>query len=78
MEELGRVDVLVSNAAFQMTHQPLEEISDEERDHTLAVNLSAMFRLCKAAVPRRPGTDMHVHLPIRNMISYWRVKWCVE
>ena len=51
VEELGRVDVLVSNAAFQMTHQSLEEISDEEWDHTLAVNLSAMFRLCKAALP---------------------------
>ena len=51
VEELGRVDVLVSNAAFQMTHQSLEEISDEEWDHTLAVNLSAMFRLCKAAIP---------------------------
>ena len=51
VEELGRVDVLVSNAAFQMSHQSLEEISDEEWDHTLAVNLSAMFRLCKAAIP---------------------------
>ena len=51
VEELGRVDVLVSNAAFQMSHQSLEEISDEEWDHTLAVNLSAMFRLCKAALP---------------------------
>ena len=51
VEELGRVDVLVSNAAFQMSHQSLEEISDEEWDHTLAVNLTAMFRLCKAALP---------------------------
>ena len=51
VEELDRVDILVSNAAFQMTHQSLEEISDEEWDHTLAVNLSAMFRLCKAALP---------------------------
>ena len=55
VEELGRVDVLVSNAAFQMTHQSLEEISDEEWDHTLAVNLTAMFRLCKAALPHMPA-----------------------
>jgi NAD(P)-dependent dehydrogenase (short-subunit alcohol dehydrogenase family) len=55
VDELGRVDVLVSNAAFQMTHQSLEEISDEEWDHTLAVNLSAMFRLCKAAIPHMPA-----------------------
>jgi NAD(P)-dependent dehydrogenase (short-subunit alcohol dehydrogenase family) len=55
VDELGRVDVLVSNAAFQMTHQSLEEISDEEWDHTLAVNLSAMFPLCKAALPHMPA-----------------------
>jgi hypothetical protein len=55
VQELGRVDVLVSNAAFQMTHQSLEEISAEEWDHTLAVNLTAMFRLCKAAIPHMPA-----------------------
>src|SRR5579884_3092258 len=46
--QFGRVDILVSNAAFQMTHEDLTEISDEEWDHTLALNLSAMFHLCKA------------------------------
>lgn len=55
VQELGRVDVLVSNAAFQMAHESLEEISDEEWDHTLAVNLTAMFRLCKAAIPHMPA-----------------------
>jgi NAD(P)-dependent dehydrogenase (short-subunit alcohol dehydrogenase family) len=47
----GRVDVLVHNAAFQMTHETLEEISDAEWDHTLATNISAMFHLVKAALP---------------------------
>ena len=57
--EFGRIDVLVSNAAFQMSHDSLEEISDEEWDHTLATNLSAMFHLCKAAVPHmRPGASI--------------------
>jgi NAD(P)-dependent dehydrogenase (short-subunit alcohol dehydrogenase family) len=57
--EFGRIDVLVSNAAFQMSHNSLEEISDEEWDHTLATNLSAMFYLCKAAVPHmRPGASI--------------------
>jgi len=49
--ELGRLDVLVNNAAFQMSHESLEEIPDEEWDHTLAVNLSALFHVTKAAVP---------------------------
>jgi NAD(P)-dependent dehydrogenase (short-subunit alcohol dehydrogenase family) len=51
VEEFGRVDVLVNNAAFQMSHDSLEEVSDEEWDHTLAVNLSAMFTLTKDAIP---------------------------
>jgi NAD(P)-dependent dehydrogenase (short-subunit alcohol dehydrogenase family) len=51
VSELGGVDVLVNNAAYQMTHETLEEISDEEWDHTLATNLSAYFHLVKAALP---------------------------
>lgn len=51
VDELGRVDVLVCNAAFQMSHETLEEISDEEWDFTLATNVSAMFHLVKAALP---------------------------
>lgn len=59
VEEFGRVDVLVSNAAFQMTHEELGEISDEGWDYTWAVNLSAMFHLCKAALPHmRPGSSI--------------------
>jgi NAD(P)-dependent dehydrogenase (short-subunit alcohol dehydrogenase family) len=54
VEEFGKVDVLVNNAAFQMTHETLDEVSDDEWDHTLAVNLSAMFTLCKDAIPHMP------------------------
>ncbi|MGY1695910.1 SDR family oxidoreductase [Geodermatophilus sp. SYSU D00814] len=55
VEEFGKVDVLVNNAAFQMTHETLEEVPDEEWDHTLATNLTAMFVLCKDAVPHMPS-----------------------
>jgi NAD(P)-dependent dehydrogenase (short-subunit alcohol dehydrogenase family) len=59
VEEFGRVDILVNNAAFQMTHPTLDGISDEEWDHTVAVNLSAMFILCKAAIPHmQPGASI--------------------
>jgi NAD(P)-dependent dehydrogenase (short-subunit alcohol dehydrogenase family) len=54
--EFGRLDVLVANAAYQMTYESLEEISDEDWDRTLATNLSALFHLAKAAVPHMgPG-----------------------
>jgi len=50
-EAFGRIDVLVNNAAFQMARQSLEEIPDEEWDHTFATNITAIFHLCKAALP---------------------------
>jgi NAD(P)-dependent dehydrogenase (short-subunit alcohol dehydrogenase family) len=52
LDQLGGIDILVSNAAYQMTRESLTEISDEEWDYTLATNLSALFHLAKAAVPR--------------------------
>jgi NAD(P)-dependent dehydrogenase (short-subunit alcohol dehydrogenase family) len=51
VEAFGRVDILVNNAAYQMTRETVEEISDEEWVHTFDVNITAMFRLVKAALP---------------------------
>ncbi|MCF5570452.1 SDR family oxidoreductase, partial [Pseudomonas sp. PA-3-11C] len=39
------------NAAFQMTYQSLEDIPDEDWVKTFNVNITAMFRICKAALP---------------------------
>jgi NAD(P)-dependent dehydrogenase (short-subunit alcohol dehydrogenase family) len=59
IDECGRLDVLVSNAAFQMDHPTLEEIPDEEWDRTLAINMSAFFHLVKAALPHlKPGASI--------------------
>jgi NAD(P)-dependent dehydrogenase (short-subunit alcohol dehydrogenase family) len=59
VEAFGRVDVLVNNAAFQMSHDSLEEIPDDEWDYTFKVNITAMFHLCKAAVPHmKPGSSI--------------------
>ena len=55
VEAFGKVDILVNNAAFQMTHPTLEEVSDEEWDHTVATNLTAMFVLTRAAIPHMPS-----------------------
>lgn len=55
VDEFGGIDVLVSNAAFQMTHQSLDEISDEEWDYTFRLNVGAYFTLVKAAVPHMPA-----------------------
>lgn len=59
VDELGGIDVLVSNAAFQMTRESITDIPDEEWDYTLATNLSALFHLTKAAVPHlAPGSSI--------------------
>jgi NAD(P)-dependent dehydrogenase (short-subunit alcohol dehydrogenase family) len=56
VKRFGRCDILVNNAAFQMTHQSLEEFSSEEWDRTFKTNIYSMFYLAKAAVPHmKPG-----------------------
>ena len=50
VEELGRIDILVSNVAIR-PHKPFLEISDEEWLHILNVNLNATFYLLKAVLP---------------------------
>ena len=81
VEEFGKVDVLVNNAAFQMSHDSLDEISDEEWDHTLAVNLTAMFTLTKDAIPHmQPGasiinsSSVNSDNPSPNLIAYAMTK----
>ena len=54
VKEFGRIDVLVNNAAYQMTFQSL---SDQEWQRTFETNIHAMFYLTKAAVPHmQPGS----------------------
>ena len=60
VRELGRIDVLVSNAAYQMSQDNgIDDITDEQFDRVMKTNVYAMFWLCKAAVPHmRPGSTV--------------------
>ena len=60
VRELGRIDVLVSNAAYQMSQDNgIDDITDEQFDRVMKTNVYAMFWLCKAAVPQmRPGSTV--------------------
>lgn len=59
IDEFGRLDILVNNAAHQASFESIEDISAEEWNVTLGTNLSAMFFLCKAATPHlRPGSSI--------------------
>lgn len=48
IDELGGLDILVSNAAYQNRKSSIEEVTDEEWDVTFKTNLYAYFRLVKA------------------------------
>ncbi len=50
--EFGRLDILVNNAAFQMEHEGLHEVTSEEFERTFRTNVFAMFWLSKAALSK--------------------------
>jgi NAD(P)-dependent dehydrogenase (short-subunit alcohol dehydrogenase family) len=77
VEEFDHVDVLVNNAAFQMTHETIEEIPDEEWDRTIAINLSAFFHLTKAVLPHMPSggsiigtSSVNSDMPTPTLLPY--------
>ena len=84
MDAFGRLDILVNNAAFQMSRESIEEIPDDEWDHTFKVNITAMFHLCKAAVPHmQPGsvilntTSINSDSPKPTLLAYASTKGAI-
>lgn len=84
VQEFGRIDVLVNNAAFQMSRDSLEEIPDEEWDYTFQVNITAMFHTCKAAVKHmQPGssiintTSINSDKPKPTLLAYATTKGAI-
>jgi NAD(P)-dependent dehydrogenase (short-subunit alcohol dehydrogenase family) len=85
VNELGRIDILVNNAAFQRTYGSLEDIPDEEWSYTFRTNIEAMFHLAKAAVPHmRPGssiintTSIQSDKPSPMLLAYASTKGAVS
>ncbi len=60
VEQLGGIDILVNNAAYQMAQMGgIAEITTEQFDRVMKTNLYAMFWLCRAAVPHmQPGATI--------------------
>ncbi|HYF54167.1 MAG TPA: SDR family oxidoreductase [Salinarimonas sp.] len=85
VSELGRIDILVNNAAFQRTYESIEDIADEEWDYTFRTNISAMFYLAKAAVPHmKPGSSIintssiQSDKPSPNLLAYASTKGAIS
>lgn len=51
IQEFGKLDVLVNNAAFQQHQEGLEQLSEEQWDRTFRTNIYGYFHMCKAALP---------------------------
>ena len=57
VNELGRLDVLVNNAAFQQHQASIEDITDEQLERTFRTNIFGYFFMARAALPHlRPGS----------------------
>ncbi|MBO1079830.1 SDR family oxidoreductase [Roseomonas haemaphysalidis] len=76
-EQLGGLDILVSNAAFQHAQTSLLDISTEQLDQTMKTNVYAMFWLTKAALPHLPPgsaiivtSSVNADRPGQNIIDY--------
>ncbi len=84
VKEFGGIDLLVNNAAFQMTHPKLEEFTAEEWDHTFRTNIYSMFYLSQAAIPKmRPGSSIintasvQAYEPSGQLLAYATTKGAI-
>jgi NAD(P)-dependent dehydrogenase (short-subunit alcohol dehydrogenase family) len=85
VDELGGLDILVNNAAYQMSHQSLQELTAEELDRTFRTNIYAMYFLCKAAEPHlKPGstvintTSVNAYKPSPSLLAYAPTKGAIQ
>jgi len=84
IQAFGKLDILVNNAAFQASHESIEEISAEEWDHTFRTNIHAHFYLAKAAMRHmKPGasiigtSSVNAKTPSPHLLAYATTKGAI-
>jgi NAD(P)-dependent dehydrogenase (short-subunit alcohol dehydrogenase family) len=84
IDEFGRLDILVNNAAYQEVIEGIQEVTEELLLHTYRTNIFAMFFLCKAAIPHmQPGstiintTSIQAYQPSPTLLPYSSTKGAI-
>jgi NAD(P)-dependent dehydrogenase (short-subunit alcohol dehydrogenase family) len=84
VEEFGKIDVLVNNAAHQMTVDGIADVSSDLLDRTFKTNIYAMFWLCKAALPHMPEggsiinvSSIQAYQPSPTLLPYSATKGAI-
>ena len=84
VSELGNLDILVNNAAWQDCGDRIEEMTTEEWRRIFATNIEAMFHLSKAAIPRmRAGgtivntASIQAYSPSPELLPYSATKGAI-
>jgi NAD(P)-dependent dehydrogenase (short-subunit alcohol dehydrogenase family) len=84
--DLGRIDVIVSNAGYGLSGA-VEELSDDQINHQLATNVRGSIQLVKAALPhlRAQGggrilqlSSMGGQIALPGLSLYHATKWAME
>ncbi len=77
----GRLDIVVNNAGYQMSHESIDELSLEELDHTFRTNVFGTFLLSQAALKKLPAggvilntTSIQAYDPSPQLIAYAATK----
>jgi NAD(P)-dependent dehydrogenase (short-subunit alcohol dehydrogenase family) len=84
IQEFGKLDILVNNAAYQEAIESIQEVTEEMLVHTYRTNIFAMFFLCKAALSQmQPGstiintTSIQAYQPSSNLLPYSTTKGAI-
>jgi NAD(P)-dependent dehydrogenase (short-subunit alcohol dehydrogenase family) len=84
VDELGSIDILVNNAAWQDCGDRIEKMTTEEWRRIFATNIEAMFHLSKAAIPRmREGgtiintASIQAYSPSPELLPYSATKGAI-